>query len=464
MIADKLKELYKAEPEKLDYFWHNYPYFDPNVLTSERHRYHFLEIVRDASGESLESRINKYLNIKFNPVGSYMPLEKNLSKFKALASEASSILENILERGVLDEDIKKHLRERSDISDTNDIFDLINLFSSCDDVRVKYEIMRKIGITFLLGRVKNVMTFQKAVEYHEYLDSLFRSELGITCGEDDFYSIYFWLDADNTLVTSTSREEALAIHSRNSAQRKERGLEVYPLQDASLCRMKSKNGNAVLKFITRIKHYRKGREDFTSVIEKIIRKNILYPTDINDLYGVTFVINDKEEFKHLVQEIESFLGGTNTRKAEKMIQKAAVSEYSKSEENRFRIWKAIYDITLSNEKINLIDREIEKERHDIDVMERALEKAEKYKSDDFLFLKEHVEGKKESVKRLLRERENCSSVPFDIYVEIQIQDLKSYLLSKCHGSMTEHSALKREQVRGNSLYKLFPREIYCREC
>jgi len=50
--------------------------------------------------------------------------------------------------------------------------------------------------------------------------------------------------------------------------------------------------------------------------------------------------------------------------------------------------------------------------------------------------------------------------PQDFIIEVQLQDLKSYLLSVAKGSPTEHALLKMRQIRSNSFYKFFPQEIY----
>ncbi len=41
-----------------------------------------------------------------------------------------------------------------------------------------------------------------------------------------------------------------------------------------------------------------------------------------------------------------------------------------------------------------------------------------------------------------------------------MQDIKSYLLSIASGSYTAHTWLKMNQIRSNSFYKFFPKEIY----
>jgi hypothetical protein len=48
-------------------------------------------------------------------------------------------------------------------------------------------------------------------------------------------------------------------------------------------------------------------------------------------------------------------------------------------------------------------------------------------------------------------------------IEVQLQDIKSYLLSIAKGSSTAHACLKMNQIRSNSFYKFFPKEIYERD-
>ncbi len=48
-------------------------------------------------------------------------------------------------------------------------------------------------------------------------------------------------------------------------------------------------------------------------------------------------------------------------------------------------------------------------------------------------------------------------------IEVQLQDIKSYLLSIAKGSSTAHGWLKMNQIRSNSFYKFFPSEIYERD-
>jgi hypothetical protein len=53
--------------------------------------------------------------------------------------------------------------------------------------------------------------------------------------------------------------------------------------------------------------------------------------------------------------------------------------------------------------------------------------------------------------------------PKDFVVEVQLQDLSSYLSGIATGSSASHAQLKMNQIRLNSFFKFFPQEIYASE-
>jgi hypothetical protein len=66
-------------------------------------------------------------------------------------------------------------------------------------------------------------------------------------------------------------------------------------------------------------------------------------------------------------------------------------------------------------------------------------------------------------EELLNRLKYFISHPKDFVIEVQLQDIKSYLLSNAEGSPTAHDWLKMNQIRSNSFYKFFPEEIYEKE-
>ena len=453
--------LYKEIPDDIEIFRKNYPYFDPSIIDSKENKYHFLELTKkDISKEEFLNKINLYLNVKFNPIYLYKSLDENLKKFQQLANCASYVLHNILKRAELPSFVESVLEESQLIKNTNNIIELIKIYKEAPDEKTKYEITRKIGLTFLLSRIKNTLKFQKSKKFLEYITNLFQTQLQIrNVGKTTI--TYYWMDANDKLAHYDNKDEALTKYSKDVKEREHKGKIIYPMQKEEFNLLLTKDNNAILKFITRAKNLNNTTktEDYTSVVEKIVRKNIAFPADIFDLYGVTFVVLNENELLNLMGEIETFLGGTNTRKEEKRIQKAPISEfYSSNNGEYFKIWKAIYDITFPHERLEVIEKQIKQHKKDIKIIEKTLRELEDKKR--FSFLDKHLEEKYKNLNKLKSIKEKYLNKPFDLQVEIQIQDINSYLLSKCKGSITDHDTLKKHQVLSSSLYKLFPKEIY----
>jgi hypothetical protein len=174
---------------------------------------------------------------------------------------------------------------------------------------------------------------------------------------------------------------------------------------------------------------------YTSYVEKMVRKNLEFPNQIHDAIGVKIVVNTEEEIPRIISDLESFLGGSSTRKMEKnsyhQFGREALSEYSSKE---YFVWKAIYDITLPHPSITQIKR-----------------------------LREIAGNEKLAQEELTKQIQYLTNNPRDFVIEVQLQDIKSYLLSKAKGSPTEHARLKMNQIRSSSFYKLFPKEIFQEE-
>jgi hypothetical protein len=462
------QNLYNPEPNDLESFRMNYPYFNPDIITDKnsKYRYQFIfltEVNMEENG--FIEMVNQYLNAKFNPVTHYKILEQNLEKFTRLAAESSTILNNILKRADFPEGIETLFRETHVVSETNDIRDMICLFNKQDSLKIKYEILRKIGLTVLLNRVKNTQTFQKALNYNKYINRLFLEKLNLKQQRHvvgDFLKIYFWMNDNDNLVYSYNENKAIELHQADSMDRFNSGKTLNDLQTEIMFPQMTKAGNKVLKYVSRIKNKHQDKEDYTSVIEKIVRKNIRFPSEITDIHGVTFVVDSEQDTISLIAEIEDFLGGTNTRKNEKIIEKTRDSGIIYDNKENFKIWKTIYDITFPHEMLDAVNYGILQIKNDITVLENIISSLSDLSGRDNQLseINRHLSLKKKEAEKLHRLKGAYENKPFDIYLEIQIQELKSYLLSKCYGSEIEHRLHKSRQVMSSTFYKLFPRKIY----
>lgn len=458
--------LYRESPDELELFWKNYPYFNPNIIDNLEHKYHFLELTRLKTGHThFKKKLNNYLNVKFNPSNFYQPLQNNLLRFSVLAMESSIILQNILKRADLPPFVESVLAESEKVADTNDILELITIYQEFHDLKTRYEILRKVALSFLLCRVKNCLSFQKSSKYHTYLDRIFKSQLKLDDPKNngDVFQVYYWLNPHDHICALYDENEAHTQYAMDIKEREKKGKTIYPVQSESMIPLRTRENNLIFRYISRIKNFSRLKEDYSSVIEKIVRKNLLYPEEITDIYGLTFVVPGEKELYGIQEEIGNFLGGTNTRKDEKKIQKAPISEsLSLNSGEYFRIWKAIYDVTLPHERLEVIMRQITQNKSDLAIMNQTLNLLQKNHTpdQDIQFLHKHLKKKDQELENLQRIRLIYENRPFDLQVEIQIQDLQSYLLSKTFGSAAEHAALKRSQVLQSSLYKLFPKKVY----
>jgi hypothetical protein len=209
-------------------------------------------------------------------------------------------------------------------------------------------------------------------------------------------------------------------------------LDTYGMQTFKCCPFFTLNGNRVLHMEIRNKFKVNDQRSYTSFVEKMLRKNLEFPSQVHDVIAVKIVVESEREIANIIHELESFLGGTSTRKQEKntyhRFGKKILTKYSSKD---YFVWKAIYDITLPHPNL--------------EAMEKLLD-----------MTKENEAAQKELKLRL----QYLINNPRDFVIEVQLQDIESHLQSIAKGSPTEHALLKKNQIRSNSFYKFFPEEIY----
>ncbi|MEM4267352.1 MAG: hypothetical protein QXK37_00815 [Candidatus Woesearchaeota archaeon] len=426
-----ISSLYSEPPADISAFREIYPHFDPNIIDSNGERITFLRICNSNEPISvIKHRLNSYLNIKFRDLEHEATYEENMVLFKKYSEIASTVLADILKMGAYPNEIVDLLKEQQEVKKCIDFYQMLTLYNKTLDRRTRFEILRKLGLIIMLARINRSISIDELDVVMKKLWRVFNKGLGFKRLKHKEF--YLWLDASNHLVFSEKKIEAIAKYKKDAEARRLAALPVFQMQTFEFHPFITHNRTEVLHLNIRNKLRKDGKPYYSSFIEKLVRKNLEFPNQIHDVLGVLIVVKEEEHIKNLVSDLEMFLGGSSARKKEKnsyhKFGKKPLGEYSS---NKYAVWKAVYDIPLSNPLLDLADGMI------------------KMLGDNKLAQNE-----------LKRKVKFLTEKPKDFVVELQLQDLNSYLLGIVKGSSAEHSLLKSKQVRMNSFYKFYPQEIY----
>jgi len=285
-------------------------------------------------------------------------------------------------------------------------------------------------LIILISRINRSNNVDEIDQVVEKVASAFQKGLGFNKKSSSSY--YLWLDRTNRVIFNSNKTRATLLHNLATKKRQQLALDTGPLQEYQCSSFRTHGGNKVTHFKFRNKFKKSNRTTYTSFVEKMFRKNLEFPSQVHDAVGIKLVVESEKDIPKIVTELEGFLGGSSTRKREKntyhRFDRRKMSSFSSE---AYTVWKAIYDIALTNPSVEQI-KKILPAVNDHEGAKRALEKRLRY------FLRK----------------------PQDFVIEVQLQDLNSYLLSVAKGSVTDHTLLKARQIRSSSLYKFFPQEIY----
>jgi len=153
---------------------------------------------------------------------------------------------------------------------------------------------------------------------------------------------------------------------------------------------------------------------------------------VRDIIGVKIIVNTENEITQIISDLESFVGGSSTRKRQKdsyhRFGRKGLGEFSAKE---YFVWKAVYDLTLPHPSLLQLEK--------------------------IMTLTRRNKAAQEEISKRMR---SFIDNPRDFVIEVQLQDIRSYLQSIAKGSPSEHAWLKMNQIRSNSFYKFFPQMIY----
>ncbi len=426
--------MYKDLPEDLPEFRKKYAHMDPSVLEGSHEGITFLRIAEEKGQAGvIKDRLNAYLNVKFHDITNAKGYEENAFLFRERSEIASEVIEEILQRAEFPIEIAAVLREKEEVKTCFDFYDMLRLFRSAKDDRLRYEVLRKIGLIVLCARIDRTVEMEDLEKRkNEVWEAFDRGLRRTRKGKKEYH---LWLNARHKVEFSTDPKRARSTYDKELTLRKRQACRIYPLQSFVCHPFKTFSGNQILHMEIRSKFESGGRVSYTSYVEKMGRKNLEFPNQVHDTIGVKIVVEKEDRIPAIIRDLESFLGGSSTRKMEKnsyhRFGRRRLSEYSSPE---YFVWKAVYDITLPHPSISQVQKMLEL-----------------------------TKGNRVAQRELRNRLAYFVNHPSDFVIEVQLQDMKSYLLSIAKGSSTAHTWLKMNQIRSNSFYKFFPKEIYERD-
>jgi hypothetical protein len=429
-----IDNIYLEIPKDAKEFRSKYPHFDPSIINSETDGINFIEIAKskDSKNKS-KKKLNEYLNVKFNYIGENKSYEENKTKFKEYSKIVSYIIDDLLKKAKFSDEIIKLLGEKEELRNCDDIYEMLVLYKNHSDKRTRFAILRKIGLIVMLARINRTYSMQDLDFAVKTIKDAFFKNLYKKYDKEKTY--YFWADEFYKLHFSKSEKDAKDQYVKSCERRKKLASEIYDMQIFNAKPFITKQKNKIIHFEIRNKFIRYNKLNYSSIIEKMIRKNLEFPNQMHDIIGLKIVVNESEDIPKIIDELETFLGGSSTRKKEKnSFNKFGKKLLNKHTFGEYTVWKAIYDIPLPHPSINKVK----------EVMR---------------ITKDNPQAQEFLKKRIAYFINN----PRDFVVEVQIQDLKSYLLSIAKGSIPHHDNLKMTQIKENTFYKLFPMEVYKEE-
>ena len=150
-----LESLYKSVPEDSSRFRERYAQLDPKVVENLNDGITFLRIARNREPTSaLKQQLNSYINIKFNDIIHPKTYAENMILFGDYANQASVIISDILSIAGFAPQIVNVLGELKVARDCHDFYHMLTLYKQSNDKRVRFELLRKLGLIVLMARIR----------------------------------------------------------------------------------------------------------------------------------------------------------------------------------------------------------------------------------------------------------------------------------------------------------------------
>ncbi|MBT3409054.1 hypothetical protein HN415_10360, partial [Candidatus Woesearchaeota archaeon] len=303
-----IDNLYHIIPKDIENFRMLFAHFDPKLILNTSEGVMFLDIVQSKNPSSvIKHRLNQYINIKFNYLGNTKTYNENMVKFKQLSVESSKIYDEILNVANFPREIIKILKEKDIVKNCCDFYKMLLIYKKANSFRIKFEILRKIGLIVLLSRIDKTLVIDDIDYSINRVKNVFYKGFGMKKTKSK--SHYLWIDERDMVESSVDKQKAFAKYQKIMIKRNKLAMQIYPMQIFKHTPYKTLFGTKILHFSIRNKLRNINNEiSYASLVEKIIRKNIEFPTLVHDVIGVKLVVSNNDEIFQLIKDLQSFLG------------------------------------------------------------------------------------------------------------------------------------------------------------
>jgi hypothetical protein len=340
-----IDNLYQESTHDIGEFRKLNTYLDPAKVDNVDDLITFRKIMNSHySLPELKVVLNDYLNVKYSPQGYPRSFESNMEQFKKDSYQITKILNNLLKVANLPLEIVDLLKESKDLQGL-DLLELLYLFKNTHSRLIKFEILRKIGLIDLITRIRKTYLVKEIDFAAKETQKIFAKGLGLV--KMDAKPYHLWIDEKDKVHFCNDKRVAEREHKLACVKRNNNAMSEYPLQTFLGKPARTKRGNAIFFMGARNKMKHKGEIDYTSILEKMVRKNVAFPNQIHDVIGLRIITPNADQIPLIISETESFIGGSSSRKKEKntlhLFGKKKLSAYSSED---YFVWKAIYDVAL----------------------------------------------------------------------------------------------------------------------
>jgi len=240
-----IDSLYKLLPDDLGTFRKLYSHLDPRILDDSQEGIIFLNIAASKEPTSvIKHRLNNYINMKFNYIRNSKSYEENMVQFKEISVIISHFLDEILSITRFPDEILAVLSESKVVRECLDFYQMLRLFRATQSKRIRYEILRKLGLLVLYTRIHRSFLIDDLDFAVKELSYVFTTGLGLS--EKKERVRYLWVDEHDKAHHMSDKRKAFEEYQDSVKRRNNLALPIYSMQVIKFTPWRTKFNSVIL--------------------------------------------------------------------------------------------------------------------------------------------------------------------------------------------------------------------------